>query len=65
MNAIEQADALQQQAIELLLAERERIDQRLAQLKKDPISVKKRGRPAKSSQLFQPDTTESSEPSAR
>ena len=36
MNAIEQADALTAQAIELLLAERQRIDDRLVQLKKDP-----------------------------
>jgi hypothetical protein len=54
---LEQADALTQQAVELLLAERERIDERLAQLKKDP-DAKRRGRPRKdiTSQPSQPDT---------
>jgi hypothetical protein len=48
MTAIEQADALTQQAIELLLAEREQIDQRLAQLgDKKTTPGKKRGRPSK------------------
>ena len=49
MTAIEQAQNLQQQAIAILLAEREQIDQHLVQLghgdKKSPAS--KRGRPAK------------------
>ena len=53
MNALEQADALQQQAIALLLAERQQIDDRLSQLGHGEIKTtlsKKRGRPAKLSQ---------------
>jgi hypothetical protein len=49
MNAIEQAQALQQQAIAILLAEREQIDVHLKQLGygTDTTLGKKRGRPAK------------------
>jgi hypothetical protein len=58
MTALEQADALQQQAIDLLLAERQQIDDRLAQLghgdKKGPVA--RRGRPPK-----QPETSFQSE----
>lgn len=58
MTAIEQAYALQQQAITLLLAERQKIDDRLAQLghgdKKSPVA--RRGRPPK-----QPETSFHSE----
>jgi hypothetical protein len=46
MTAIEQALALQKQAIEILLAEREQIDAHLSQLGHG--QGKKRGRPAKS-----------------
>jgi hypothetical protein len=42
MTALEQANELQQQAIELLLAERQAIDERLAQL--GQVTLKKRGR---------------------
>ena len=49
MTALEQADALQHQAIALLLAERRQIDDRLVQLghgdQKPPVA--RRGRPAK------------------
>jgi hypothetical protein len=47
MTAIEKAHALQQEAIAILLAERERIDSYLAQLGygKDTVLSKKRGRP--------------------
>lgn len=65
MNAIEQADQLQQQAVELLLAERQRIDDRLAQLqgtKKDP-DAKRRGRPSKQQLSFRPDTNRPNESS--
>jgi hypothetical protein len=58
MTAIEQADALQQQAIALLLAERQQIDERLIQLghgdKKSPVA--RQGRPPK-----QPETSFHSE----
>jgi hypothetical protein len=58
MTAIEQADELQRQAIALLLAERQQIDDRLAQLghgdKKSPVA--RRGRPPK-----QPETSFHSE----
>lgn len=49
MTAIEQAHALQQQAIAILLAEREQIDAHLAQLgySKEATLGKKRGRPTK------------------
>jgi hypothetical protein len=47
MTAIEQAQALQQQAISILLAEREQIDVHLAQLGHGQAPGKKRGRPAK------------------
>ena len=48
MNALEQASELQQQAITLLLNERDRIDQRLAQLGNGELQPKKhRGRPKK------------------
>ncbi len=45
MTAIEQADALQEQAITVLLAERQQIDDRLTQLGHG--EGKKRGRPRK------------------
>ena len=45
MTALEQANELQQQAIELLLAERQAIDERLAQL--GQVTLKKRGRKPK------------------
>jgi hypothetical protein len=49
MTALEQADALQHQAIALLLAERRQIDERLVQLghgdQKPPVA--RRGRPPK------------------
>ena len=49
MNALEQAADLQQQAITLLLNERDKIDQRLAQLGNGEFHPKKhRGRPKKS-----------------
>jgi hypothetical protein len=59
MTALEQADALQHQAIALLLAERHQIDERLVQLghgdAKAPIV--RRGRPAKKPEtLFQSET---------
>jgi len=51
MTAIEKAQDLQQQAIAILLAEREQIDAHLAQLghgeNKNAPLCKKRGRPAK------------------
>jgi hypothetical protein len=47
MTALEQADALAQEAIELLLAERQRIDDRLAQLGDKKSPDKRRGRPPK------------------
>jgi len=48
MTAIEQAQALQQQAIAILLAEREQIDAHLAQLGNGKETLgKKRGRPVK------------------
>jgi len=56
MTAIEQATELQKQAIAILLAEREQIDQHLAQLGHGQLSGKKRGRPAKLSQT--PDLSE-------
>ena len=56
--ALEQANALTDQAIELLLAEREQIDQRLAQLQNKTALPKKRGRPkASTSEPVQLDTT--------
>jgi hypothetical protein len=48
MNALAQAAELQQQAIDLLLNEREMIDQRLAQLGNGEVRIKRRGRPKKS-----------------
>ncbi|MGA2898434.1 MAG: hypothetical protein ABSE27_12685 [Acidobacteriaceae bacterium] len=48
MNALAQAAELQQQAIDLLLNEREMIDQRLAQLGNGELHIKRRGRPKKS-----------------
>jgi hypothetical protein len=50
MTAIEQADVLTQQAIDLLLAERQRIDNRLTQLGNKKGPAVKRGRPLKSTQ---------------
>ncbi|MGD0796081.1 MAG: hypothetical protein ABR910_00025 [Acidobacteriaceae bacterium] len=49
MTALEQADALQHQAIALLLAERRQIDERLAQLGHgdEKASAARRGRPPK------------------
>ncbi len=48
MNALEQATELQHQAITLLLNERDKIDQRLAQLGNGELHTKKhRGRPKK------------------
>lgn len=50
MTALEQAQALQQQAIEILLTERDAIDARLRQLghgQEKAALGKKRGRPAK------------------
>lgn len=49
MTAIEQAQALQTQAIEILIAERDRIDAHLVQLGYGEIKspAVKRGRPAK------------------
>lgn len=61
MNAIEQADVLQQQAVELLLAERQRIDDRLAQLGDKKAPAVKRGRPPKARELFQPSQPDNSE----
>ncbi len=62
---LDQVDALTAQAVELLLAERERIDQRLAQLgdKKSP-DMKRRGRPPKVMQTSPPDTIPGASPSA-
>jgi hypothetical protein len=48
MTALEQARQLQQQAIAILLAEREQIDTHLAQLGRGTAIGKKRGRRAKS-----------------
>jgi hypothetical protein len=48
MTAIEQARQLQQEAIAILLAEREQIDSHLAQLGHGTAIGKKRGHPAKS-----------------
>ena len=45
MTAIEQAQALQQQAIAILLAERDEIDAHLAQLGYGQETKKRRGRP--------------------
>jgi hypothetical protein len=55
VTAIERANELTQQAIAILLAEREKIDAHLAQLGygKDLTLGKKRGRPAKNT-LHQP-----------
>jgi len=52
MTAIERANELQAQAIQILLAEREQIDTHLKQLGygEDTIPRKKRGRPAKNIQ---------------
>ena len=69
MTAIEQAQSLQQQAIAILIAEREQIDAHLAQLgygeKNAPLG-KKRGRPVKQLSLAVPLCTtrvgESSQP---
>jgi hypothetical protein len=50
MTALEQASELQQQAIQLLLTEREEIDHRLAQLghgQEKTTTMKRRGRPPK------------------
>jgi hypothetical protein len=50
MTALDQANVLIDQAIELLLAERQQIDERLAQLghgDTNTAPMKKRGRPAK------------------
>jgi hypothetical protein len=69
MTALNQALELQNQAIELLLNERNEIDHRLAQLghgQQKTALPKKRGRkPKLSQQLSQPDTTEAFEPSTR
>lgn len=68
MTAIEQAQALQQQAITILLAEREQIDAQLAQLghgQEKAAPGKKRGRPVKQLSISdQLDTTQSASPSA-
>ena len=71
MTAIEQADALTQEAVELLLAERQQIDDRLHQLghadgagQKKTTLGKKRGRPSKLSQPSPLDTTPVASPSA-
>ena len=54
MNALEQATELQHQAITLLLNERDKIDQRLAQLGNGEFQPKKhRGRPKKSETIEQ------------
>jgi hypothetical protein len=45
MTALEQATELQAQAVQILLAEREQIDQRLAQLGYGGAPAKRRGRP--------------------
>jgi hypothetical protein len=52
---LEQADALTAQAVELLLAERQRIDDRLAQLGQNKTALpKKRGRPKGSTSELAP-----------
>jgi hypothetical protein len=57
MTAMERALELQQQAITILLAEREQIDQRLAQLGYGDASthVKRRGRPPASKEVSLPE----------
>ena len=60
MTAIEQAQALQQQAIAILLAEREAIDQQLAMLGHGQIKAptqKRRGRPLKQP-ISQPESSQ-------
>jgi hypothetical protein len=47
MTVIEQAESLRQQAVELLLAERARIDAMLASFGDKKVPVVKRGRPPK------------------
>ena len=62
MNA--QVEALKQQAIEILLTERNEIDTQLDQLghnKTAPL-LKKRGRPKQLSTVVHSDTTQSGEP---
>jgi hypothetical protein len=56
VNAIERASELQQQAIAILLAERDQIDAHLAQLGygKDAAIGKKRGRPRRAGPLTSP-----------
>jgi hypothetical protein len=66
MRALDQATELQNQAIAILLSEREAIDERLAQLGYGEIKtapMKKRGRPPKQPEIFaQPYTTGLVEP---
>ena len=64
MNAIDQAQALRQQAIDILLAERRRIDEELAQFGHGQIKAtlgKKRGRPLKVTEPSQPSLIGNSE----
>ena len=66
MNALESVQLLKTQAIDLLLNEREQIDQELNQLGygKEKAPGKKRGRPSKQlSTSVQPCTTGSTDPS--
>jgi hypothetical protein len=52
MNTLEQVATLKQQAVELLLAERDRIDAELAILGQEKATTqKRRGRPPKTSDL--------------
>lgn len=68
MTAIEEADQLQEQLIERLLAVHQDMENRLTRLgyfENKTAPMKKRGRPAKPSETFaQPDTIGSAVPSA-
>jgi hypothetical protein len=57
MTALEQVAQLKAQAVELLIAERDRIDDELAilQVEKNAPTQKRRGRPAKSEPSVLPD----------
>jgi hypothetical protein len=65
MTALEKAAELQEEAVSILLAEREQIDARLEQLGygKEKAPAKHRGRPPKQPLIFdQPCSSESVEP---
>jgi hypothetical protein len=61
MGILEQVDQLKAQAVELLLAERKRIDAQLAILQGEKKPASKRGRPARLRESSQPDQLYSSE----